>query len=66
MLFGDPNDGDAFPGTLNNNVVTYCDPDDLICDGFPIVTDAHGNYEVCLSEEEGVRDEGWVWALGLG
>ncbi|KAI5805042.1 cutinase-domain-containing protein [Geopyxis carbonaria] len=45
VLFGDPNNGDAFPGTLNKNVKTFCHDGDLICDGWPIPTDAHSTYE---------------------
>lgn len=33
--------GDPFPGSLNDNVKTFCEPDDLICQGRPIPTDAH-------------------------
>ncbi|KAH0612086.1 uncharacterized protein H6S33_010138 [Morchella sextelata] len=44
VLFGDPDNGDAFPGTLNNNVKTFCHDGDYICDGLPIITDQHGNY----------------------
>ncbi|KAI5787546.1 cutinase [Pyronema domesticum] len=45
VLFGDPFKGDAFPGTLNNNVKTFCHDGDLICIGLPIPTPAHSNYE---------------------
>lgn len=50
VLFGDPNDGDAFPGTLNNNVKTFCNDGDLICDGLPIPTEEHGLYELDAEE----------------
>ncbi|KAL7274067.1 hypothetical protein RUND412_003051 [Rhizina undulata] len=45
VLFGDPDNGDPFPGTLNANVITFCADGDLICDGWPIPTDAHSHYE---------------------
>ncbi|RPB06008.1 cutinase-domain-containing protein [Choiromyces venosus 120613-1] len=45
VLFGDPKNGDAFPGSLNANVKTFCRHGDLICDGLPIPTDAHSHYE---------------------
>lgn len=45
MLFGDPNNGDRFPGSLNNNVKTFCHVGDLICLGWPIPLPAHANYE---------------------
>lgn len=38
--------GDAFPGTLNNNVKTFCNEGDLICDGLPIPLGPHGSYEL--------------------
>ncbi|TGZ80869.1 cutinase-domain-containing protein [Ascodesmis nigricans] len=45
VLFGDPNNGTPFPGVLNNNVLTFCNDGDLICDGWPIPTSDHSNYE---------------------
>ncbi|PWW77665.1 Carbohydrate Esterase Family 5 protein [Tuber magnatum] len=45
VLFGDPNNGAAFPGTLNANVKTFCHEGDLICHGLPIPTEAHLHYE---------------------
>lgn len=45
MLFGDPNNGDPFPGSLNSNVKTFCHDGDLICDGWPIPMPAHATYE---------------------
>ncbi|KAI5820869.1 cutinase [Pyronema omphalodes] len=45
VLFGDPFNGDDFPGTLNNNVKTFCHEGDLICDGLPIPTPEHSTYE---------------------
>jgi cutinase len=42
---GDPNNGEAFPGTLNNNVKTFCHDGDLICEGLPFPGDAHSTYE---------------------
>lgn len=50
VLFGDPRNGDAFPGTLNNNVKTFCNDGDLICDGLPIVLPPHSTYELNAGE----------------
>jgi hypothetical protein len=36
VVFGDPNRGDNFPGTLNDNVLTICDLADPICYGVPL------------------------------
>ncbi|KAL7272338.1 hypothetical protein RUND412_004858 [Rhizina undulata] len=44
VLFGDPDDGKAFPGTLNDTVKTFCHEGDLICDGLPIVLVQHTTY----------------------
>lgn len=37
--------GTAFPGSLNNNVKTFCEDLDMICKGKIEITEAHGNYE---------------------
>ncbi|KAA8895248.1 cutinase-domain-containing protein [Sphaerosporella brunnea] len=44
MLFGDPDNGQAFPGSLNNHVKTYCHSDDPICDGIPLPIAGHLTY----------------------
>lgn len=44
VVFGDPNNGDAFPGTLNNNVKTFCNAGDLICSGQAIILAPHLRY----------------------
>ncbi|KAF8448374.1 cutinase-domain-containing protein [Terfezia claveryi] len=44
VVFGDPDEGDAFPGTLNNNVLTICNPGDLICLGLPAPFGPHFDY----------------------
>ncbi|RPB18955.1 cutinase-domain-containing protein [Terfezia boudieri ATCC MYA-4762] len=44
VVFGDPNEGDAFPGTLNNNVLSICYPGDLICRGLPVPIGPHFDY----------------------
>ena len=41
VVFGDPNKGDRFPGTLNNNVMTICDVADPICYGVPLPVGEH-------------------------
>ncbi|KAI5850745.1 cutinase [Tricharina praecox] len=58
VLFGDPYDGDAFPGTLNNNVRTFCNDDDPICDGLPLPIAGHLTYD----EDAGAAGA-WVAAL---
>jgi hypothetical protein len=45
VLFGDPDNGDAFPGSLNDNVKAFCNDGDLICHGLPIVLEAHLHYD---------------------
>ncbi|KAF8243167.1 cutinase [Wilcoxina mikolae CBS 423.85] len=44
VLFGDPYDGDAFPGALNSKVRTWCHNDDPICDGLPFPIGGHLTY----------------------
>lgn len=44
LLFGDPNKGDRFPGTLNNNVLTICDLLDPICAGVSLPVGTHLTY----------------------
>lgn len=46
VLFGDPDDGDAFPNIAPSDVKTYCFETDLICDGLPIVLPTHLAYAV--------------------
>lgn len=45
VVFGDPMEGEDFPGTLNNNVLTICNPGDLICLGLPFPIGPHLEYE---------------------
>jgi len=45
VVFGDPKKGTPFPGSLNNNVKTFCNNGDLICDGLPLPTPEHLTYE---------------------
>ncbi|KAI5789693.1 cutinase, partial [Peziza echinospora] len=44
VVFGDPKKGQAFPGTLNNNVLTVCNFGDLICEGIPLPIGTHLTY----------------------
>lgn len=44
VLFGDPNNGDRFPGTLNGNVLTVCDLVDPICYGVALPVGTHLTY----------------------
>ena len=44
VVFGDPFKGRAFPGALNNNVLTICNNGDLICEGIPLPIGPHLNY----------------------
>ncbi|KAH8146015.1 uncharacterized protein LAJ45_09937 [Morchella importuna] len=50
VLFGDPNEGDAFPGTLNNHVKTFCNVGDLICLGQAIILTPHLTYSLNAGE----------------
>ncbi|KAF9464068.1 cutA, cutinase A [Collybia nuda] len=44
VVFGDPKNGQAFPGPIAGRVRTFCHSGDNICDGGIIITPAHGNY----------------------
>ncbi|CUS14256.1 unnamed protein product [Tuber aestivum] len=44
VLFGDPNNRLPFPGTLDDNVKTFCREGDFICLGLPILNEAHLQY----------------------
>ncbi|RPA90671.1 cutinase [Choiromyces venosus 120613-1] len=50
VVFGDPYEGYAFPGTLNNNVKTFCNVGDKICLGLPIVLAPHLTYGLDADE----------------
>jgi cutinase len=57
VLFGDPNNGHPFPGTLNKNVKTFCHKGDLICDGIPIPLTQHSNVSTALSPAPSVTGQ---------
>ena len=44
VLFGDPDNGQPVQGVDASNVITFCNKDDLICKGKPIVLPAHLSY----------------------
>ncbi|PFH47880.1 carbohydrate esterase family 5 protein [Amanita thiersii Skay4041] len=44
VVFGDPDNGQAFPGGLNDREITFCANGDDICDGGVIITSAHLSY----------------------
>jgi cutinase len=44
VVFGDPENGLAFPGKLNGREKTFCNNGDLICDGSPIIAAPHLQY----------------------
>jgi len=44
VTFGDPFRDRALPGVLQSRRKTFCNSGDLICDGLPIVVDAHTTY----------------------
>lgn len=44
VVFGDPDNGDGFPGVLNGRSITFCAAGDNICDGGIIVLPAHLSY----------------------
>lgn len=50
VLFGDPYNGEAFPGTLNNNVKTFCNVGDLICLGQAVILTPHLTYSLNAGE----------------
>lgn len=51
VIFGDPNLGDRFPGSLNANLKSFCHDGDLICEaGLPIPLPAHTTYETDAPE----------------
>ncbi|KAF8244336.1 cutinase-domain-containing protein [Wilcoxina mikolae CBS 423.85] len=45
VVFGYPYNGTKFPGTLNDNVKSFCHDGDLICHGLPFPGKDHSNYE---------------------
>lgn len=44
VVFGDPFNGQPFPGTINKNVKTFCRVGDLICLGIPLPIGVHLEY----------------------
>lgn len=44
VVFGDPDNGQGFPGVLNGRSITFCSTDDLICQGADIILPAHLSY----------------------
>jgi cutinase len=44
VVFGDPFNGQPFPGTINKNVKTFCRAGDFICLGIPLPIGAHLEY----------------------
>ena len=44
VLFGDPDNGQPVQGIDAGDVITFCNKDDLICKGKPIVLLAHLSY----------------------
>lgn len=46
VLFGDPDNGQPVQGVDGGDVVTFCNKDDLICKGAPIVLAAHLSYSL--------------------
>jgi cutinase len=44
VVFGDPDKVLPFPEPLDTREITFCNSADLICDGIPIVKDAHRTY----------------------
>ncbi|KAG6855912.1 hypothetical protein H0H87_009478 [Tephrocybe sp. NHM501043] len=44
VVFGDPDNGQAFPGPINGHVKTFCASGDLICEGQAIVLPPHLSY----------------------
>lgn len=46
MLFGDPDLNDPFPGSLNDNVLSFCHDGDFICQYcLPIPEPEHFTYD---------------------
>lgn len=41
VVFGDPDNGDGFPGVLNGRSITFCADGDNICDGGDIILPPH-------------------------
>ena len=52
VTFGDPKRDEEFPAALKSKAKVICNSGDLICEGLPIILDAHGAaaYEQRLSE----------------
>jgi hypothetical protein len=44
VVFGDPDDGDGFPGVLNDRSITFCAFGDDICAGGILVLPPHLSY----------------------
>lgn len=54
VVFGDPMDGDGFPGVINGRSITFCNSGDNICDGGFLILPAHltyGNVSVLLNTD---------------
>ncbi|KAF8242629.1 alpha/beta-hydrolase [Wilcoxina mikolae CBS 423.85] len=45
VLFGNPDNGQPFPGVLKKNVLTFCNLDDPICFGIPLPILGHQKYK---------------------
>ncbi|KAG6916236.1 hypothetical protein DXG01_007769 [Tephrocybe rancida] len=50
VLFGDPDNGQAFPGPINGHVKSFCAPGDLICHGQSVVLPPHLTYGANAAE----------------
>ncbi|KAF7778444.1 CAZyme family CE5 [Agaricus bisporus var. burnettii] len=50
VVFGDPDNGDGFPGVLNSRSITFCAIGDTICDGGIIVFPPHFTYGLNVGE----------------
>ncbi|KAF8533896.1 hypothetical protein BDD12DRAFT_897510 [Trichophaea hybrida] len=55
VLFGDPDNGQPFPGVLKKNVLTFCNVDDPICFGIPLPILSHQKYKT-----DAVKAAAWV------
>jgi cutinase len=44
VVFGDPDNGDGFPGVLNSREITFCAQGDNICAGGDLVLPPHLSY----------------------
>ncbi|KAG6908132.1 hypothetical protein DXG01_005960 [Tephrocybe rancida] len=50
VVFGDPDNGQAFPGTINSHVKSFCASGDLICHGQSVVLPPHLSYGANVAE----------------